>query len=245
MVSKLLEMKEIHKWFGKVYALKGVSFSVYPGEVVGLIGDNGAGKSTLIKILTGVLKADKGEIFFQGKKCKFFSPKEARAAGIETIYQEQSLAGDLSVTRNIFLGKEFLKKRMFLKLLDHEKMKKTSIELLSKLGLNLPSVDNEARFCSGGEQQGIAIARAMYFKASLVIMDEPMRNLGIKGKIKVIDFIKMMKKKGVSTIFITHNLYDVYPVADRFIIISQGKKVHDAPKKELSPSKITEIITTQ
>ena len=242
MVSKLLEMKEIHKWFGKVYALKGVSFSVYPGEVVGLIGDNGAGKSTLIKILTGVLKADKGEIFFQGKKCKFFSPKEARAAGIETIYQEQSLAGDLSVTRNIFLGKEFLKKRMFLKLLDHEKMKKTSIELLSKLGLNLPSVDNEARFCSGGEQQGIAIARAMYFKAKLVILDEPTRALGVAGVRRVLELVKELKSRGIASIFITHNLHHVYPIADRFVVLVRGKKVGDSLKKDTSINKLTTLM---
>lgn len=242
MVTALVEMKNIHKWFGKVHALKGVDFSVNPSEVVALVGDNGAGKSTLIKILTGVLSQDEGEIYFDGKKVKFSSPREARDSGIETIYQEQALADDLSVARNMFMGKELQRSIGFIKLLDHKKMKKESEKILSELGLSIPSVDQEARFCSGGERQGIAIARAMYFKAKLVIMDEPTRALGVTAVQRVLELIKELKRRGISVIFITHNLYHAYAVADRFVVLVRGEKVGDCLKKDTSIEELTELL---
>lgn len=242
MTSALVEMKNIHKWFGKVHALMGVDFSVNPSEIVGLVGDNGAGKSTLIKILTGVLSKNEGEIYFNGAKIKFSSPREARDNGIETIYQEQALADDLSVTRNLFMGKELQKSIGPIKLLDHKKMKKESENILSGLGLSISSMDQETRFCSGGERQGIAIARAMYFKAKLVILDEPTRALGIAGVRRVLELVKELKSRGIASIFITHNLHHVYPVADRFVILVRGKKVGDSLKKDTSVDKLTELM---
>jgi simple sugar transport system ATP-binding protein len=242
MVSALVEMKNIHKWFGSVHALKGVDFSVTPSEIVGLVGDNGAGKSTLIKILTGVLQQDEGEIYFNGKKVKFSSPREARDNGIETIYQEQALADDLSVTRNMFMGKELQKSIGPIKLLDHKNMKKESGRILGELGLKIASMDQEARFCSGGERQGIAIARAMYFKAKLVILDEPTRALGVVGVRRVLGLVKELKSRGIASIFISHNLYHVYPVADRFVVLVRGKKVGDSLKKDTSIGKLTKLM---
>lgn len=242
MTSALVEMKNIHKWFGKVHALMGVDLSVNPSEIVGLVGDNGAGKSTLIKILTGVLSKNEGEIHFNGKKVSFSSPREARDNGIETIYQEQALADDLSVTRNLFMGKEIQKSIGPIKLLDHKKMKKESENILSGLGLSISSMDQETRFCSGGERQGIAIARAMYFKAKLVILDEPTRALGVAGVRRVLELVGELKSRGIASIFITHNLHHVYPVADRFVILVRGKKVGDSLKKDTSIDKLTEIM---
>ncbi|MDH5442872.1 MAG: ATP-binding cassette domain-containing protein [Hadesarchaea archaeon] len=242
MTSALVEMKNIHKWFGKVHALMGVDFSVNPSEIVGLVGDNGAGKSTLIKILTGVLSLDEGEIHFNGKKIRFSSPREARNNGIETIYQEQALADDLSVTRNLFMGKELQKSIGPIKLLDHKKMKKESEKILSGLGLSISSMDQETRFCSGGERQGVAIARAMYFKAKLVILDEPTRALGVAGVRRVLELVKELKSRGIASIFITHNLHHVYPIADRFVVLVRGKKVGDSLKKDTSINKLTTLM---
>jgi len=242
MVSALVEMKNIHKWFGSVHALKGVDFYVNPSEIVGLVGDNGAGKSTLIKILTGVIPADKGEIYFNGKKISFSSPREARDNGIETIYQEQALADDLSVTRNLFLGKEIQKSIGPIKLLDHKKMKKESERILSELGLKIPSMDQEVRFCSGGEREGIAIARAMYFKAKLVILDEPTRALGVAAVRRVLSLVKELKSRGIASVFISHNLHHVYSIADRIVVLVRGEKVEDIPKKETSIRELTKLI---
>ncbi len=231
-------MKNIHKWFGEgVHALKGVDFSIdFPGECVGLVGDNGAGKSTLIKILTGFISPDEGEIYFNGEKVKFKSPKEARKAGIETVYQEQALAEDLSVTRNIFLGEEKTKKIGFLPIpiLDEEKMEEESKSLMEDIGLNVSSMEQEARFCSGGERQGIAIARSMYFDADVVILDEPTRALGTTGTRKVLDLVEGLREEDIASIFITHNLHHVYPVADRFVLLERGRKLFEKPKEETS-----------
>lgn len=244
MAQTLVEMKNIHKWFGRVHALRGVNFQVDSSESVGLIGDNGAGKSTLIKILTGVEQADEGEIFFKGVRVKngFSSPREARDNGIETVYQEQALADDLSVRRNMFMGREPLRGFGPIKLLDHKKMEAESNRILTELGMSIRSMNQEARFCSGGEREGIAIARAMYFKADLVILDEPTRALGVAGVRRVLGLIKELKKRGIATIFISHNLYHVHPVVDRFVVLVRGQKVADIPKKETSVKELTQLL---
>lgn len=242
MSPELLKMENIHKRFKSVHALRGVNFNVNQSEIVGLIGDNGAGKSTLIKVLTGVYSMDKGKVFFKGKKVKFRSPKEARDSGIETIYQEMTLADDMSVARNMFIGKELLKSIGPIKLLDLKKMKKESERTLRELGLNIQSVDQEARFCSGGERQGIAIARAMYFKASLVILDEPTRALGPKGVNRVIEFAKELKRKGIASVYISHEFHHIYPIADRFVVLSRGKVIYDVLKKDISLDELTKVV---
>ncbi len=209
--APLVKMEDIHKWYGKVHALKGMSFEVYPGEIVGLIGDNGAGKSTLIKILSGVLSKNRGKIHWKGEEVNISSVKEARKLGIETVYQDQAVIGCLSVAQNIFMGRQPVKAWGPVKVLDKDKMRREAEKLAKNLKLHIPSPDQEVRFCSGGEIQGVAISRAMYFKA------------------------------GMASIFVTHNLHHVYSVADRFVVLSRGEKVADFKKEETSIEGLIEL----
>lgn len=235
----LAEMKGIHKWFGKIHAVDDASFTVRKGEVVGLVGDNGAGKSTLIRILAGYHRPDNGEIFVEGRKVKIGSPSNARALKIETVYQDQALVDLMSVARNIFMGREPVKRAGFL---DKEKMNNESMKILRDMGLSIKSPNDEVKFLSGGEKQGTAIARAMYFEAKLVILDEPTAALSVKEAQKVLEFVKRLKKENITVIFITHNLYHVYPVADRFLVMRRGKIVKDVMKTNTSIKKLTEAI---
>lgn len=235
----LAEMRGIHKWFGKIHAVDDASFTVRKGEVVGMVGDNGAGKSTLIRILAGYHRPDNGEIFVEGRKVKIDSPSNARALKIETVYQDQALVGLMSVARNIFMGREPVKRAGFL---DKEKMNNESMKILRDMGLSIKSPNDEVKFLSGGEKQGTAIARAMYFEAKLVILDEPTATLSVKEAQTVLEFVKRLKKENIAVIFITHNLYHVHPVADRFLVMRRGKIVKDALKKDTSVKKLTEAI---
>lgn len=237
----LVRVEDIYKWYGKVQALKGINLEVYPGEVVGLIGDNGAGKSTLIKILSGVLYKNRGKIYWKGEEVNIFSVKEARNLGIETVYQDQAVIGCLSVAQNIFMGRQPVKSWGPIKILDKSKMREESEKLAKDLKLNIPSADQEVRFCSGGERQGVAISRAMYFKAKLVILDEPTTALAISGVNKVLNFITRLKEEKIASIFVTHNLYHVYPVADRFVVLSRGEKVADVEKKDITVQGLTDL----
>jgi len=234
MEKLLVRMENIDKWFGKVQALKGVNIKIWPGEIVGMVGDNGAGKSTLIKILAGVIHKDKGEIHWNEKKVDILSVDDSRKLGIETLFQEQSVIGILSVMKNVFLGREKVKSWGPMKILDNKNMGEESMKLFRQLGLNIASPNQEVRFCSGGEQQGVALSRAMYFKTKLVILDEPCRALGVKGVEQVSNFVKELGNKKIGVIFITHNLYHVYPVASRFVVLSRGEKTFDVQKKNTS-----------
>lgn len=241
MKSELLEMRNIHKYFGSVKALKGVNVKVSSKEIVGLVGDNGAGKSTLIKILTGVLPQTKGEIYWKGEKVKISSVEDSRKLGIETVYQDQAVIGTKSVTENVFLGREVTRSFGPINILDKNKMREKSREAIERLGLNLPSVDQEVRFCSGGERQGVAIARALIFDAELVILDEPTTALSARGSEKVLDFVRQIKKAGTSCIFITHNLDRVHSVADRFIVLDRGEKIADVGRDKTSVDELKEM----
>lgn len=243
MSKPLVKMENIHKWFGTVHALRGVDFYVGHSEIVGLIGDNGAGKSTLIKILVGLYPPDKGSVFFNGKKTKFSSPRDARNSGIETIYQEQALADDLSVSRNIFMGKELLKSIGPIKLLDHKKMEEESRKILKNLHLRISSMGQETMYCSGGEKQGIAIARAIYFQAKLVILDEPTTALGVKGVQRVLELVKELKSRKISCIFITHDLPRVYSISDRLVVLVRGKVAKDVKKGDTSVNELVKLMT--
>lgn len=241
--KNLVEMVNIHKWFSGVCALRGVDFSVGYGEVVGLVGDNGAGKSTLIKILSGVYPPDEGKIYFEGKECHFSSPREARMLGIETIYQEAAMVPKMSVMRNIFMGRELAKFRIGpLAYLDIPRMEEESMKALERVDLRLRSPHAPVDELSGGQRQGVAIARAMYFKSKLVILDEPTNNLSVKESERVLEFVRELKKQGISSIFISHNLYHVYPVADRIVVLSHGEKIGDFRKEETSVEEITKLM---
>ncbi|MDR7435949.1 MAG: ATP-binding cassette domain-containing protein [Armatimonadota bacterium] len=239
----LLEARGISKTFGKVRALHRVDFHINPQEIVGLVGDNGAGKSTLIKILTGVYPPDEGEIYFQGHRVHFSSPKDARALGIETVYQDLALIEQMSIARNFFLGSEIVRRLGILPLLDSRAMEATTEEVLRGLGItSLRSADEEVRVLSGGERQAIAIGRTLHFGAKLLILDEPTSALSIVETQKVLGYIQEAKRRGLSVIFITHNLYHVYPVADRIVVLEHGKKVGDLRKEEASLEDIVNMI---
>jgi len=235
-----LRMENIHKFYGSVHALKGVDFEVQSNEIVGLIGDNGAGKSTLVEIIAGSIPKSKRKIFVKGKEVDISSVKAARDLGIEMVYQDQAVVETLSVAKNVFLGRELLRSGL-IKLLDAGRMRCEAERITSSLGLNISSPDQEVRFCSGGERQGVAIARAMYFKAELVILDEPTAALSIVGVQKVLEFIRQLKESGASCIFISHNLYHVYPIADRIVVLSKGQKVADMRKDETSIEELEQI----
>jgi len=230
-------MVNIHKWFGKVYALRGVDFKVYPAEVVGLVGDNGAGKSTLIKILSGVYPPDRGEILFEGKSAGIYSPKVAMRLGIETMHQDQTLIPSLTIARNMFLGRE-----LGGRLLDMKKMNSDSLKAMRELGLIIADPEVAVEALSGGERQGVALSRALYFKTKLIILDEPTNNLSVKETAKVLDIIRNLRETGVTSIFITHNIHHVYPISDRIVILSHGRKICEFKKEKTSIEEITECI---
>lgn len=241
----LVKMVGINKCFGIVEALKDVDFNVKRQEVVGLVGDNGAGKSTLIKILTGVCPPDRGEIYFEGKKENIDSPKKARDMGIETVYQNLALIDLLSISRNFFLGREPTKKFAgFCNFLDKKKIDEISERALKNVGIKVRDVDEEVSILSGGERQAVSIGRAIYFGAKLLVLDEPTAALSIKESHKVLDYVTSAKERGLSVIFITHNIYHVYSVADRFAILEHGEKLGDFNKDEVSAEDIIEIIRT-
>jgi simple sugar transport system ATP-binding protein len=230
----LLRMADIHKWYGSVHALKGVDFDVHPGEIVGLVGDNGAGKSTLIEIITGVHPQTDGEVSWKGEPIGISSVDEARNLNIETVFQDQAVVEDRTVAENVFLGRELTKGVGPFKILDKDRMREEADRITRDLGLDISSPDQEVRFCSGGEKQGVAIARAMYFDADLVIMDEPTTALAVSGVRKVLDFVEQLKTAGTSVVFISHNLPHAYSICDRFVVFSRGEKVADVPQEETS-----------
>jgi len=242
MSEYLVEMRGIKKSFGRVQALKGVDFHVKRQEIVGLLGDNGAGKSTLIKILVGYHQPDEGEIYFEGKKVFFRSPWDSRKVGIETVYQDLALVNLMPIWRNFFLGREIIRRIGPVKVLDVRKMKKIAREVLKDVGIFIRSPDETVAFLSGGERQAVAIARAIHFGAKLLILDEPTAALSVGETRKVLEHILEAKKQGISVIFITHNIYHVYEVADRLVLLEKGEKIGDYDKKDVTPEKVMDII---
>jgi simple sugar transport system ATP-binding protein len=241
----LLKIVNVSKNYGQVKALKNINLKIYPSEVVGLIGDNGAGKSTLIKILMGDLQRDKGEIFFKDKEVNFSSSAEARALGIETVPQGSSTIEFMDITRNLFLGKELTKKVGFFELLDKKRMSEESLKVIASLGTTgIRSAWDKVSALSGGQRQAVSIGRLIYFKSSLALLDEPTLNLSVRESEKVINLIDNMKKAGTAVIFVTHNVYHVYPVADRFILLDRGEMIGIFDKKDVKPEDVIEMIRT-
>lgn len=241
-MSYLVEMKNIWKSFGRVVALKGVDFAVGHTEVVGLLGDNGAGKSTLVKVLVGYYQPDKGEIYFEGRPVKFNSPRDAREHGIETVYQDLALVNLMPLWRNFFLGREIVKQFGPFRYLDKKKMRKIAREALSDIGISVRSVDDTVAFLSGGERQAVAIARAYHFGAKLLILDEPTAALSVGETKRVLEHILEAKKRGISVVLISHNIYHVYEVADRLVILERGEKIGDYKREEVTPKQVMELI---
>ena len=244
-MSPLLELRGITKRFGAVEVLKGVSFSVGAGEVVGLLGDNGAGKSTLMKIITGVYSLDGGEVIFDGKPVPYphHNPREARAFGIEMIYQDLALAKQQDVAENIFLGQEPIYRFLgFWPMIDKLKMETQAQAAIARLGARIPSVKYPVGQLSGGQQQSVAIARALTFNPKLVIMDEPTAALAVREVEHVLDLARELKRQSISVILISHRLPDVFAVTDRIIVLRQGTVVADEQTAQTSMSDVVAHI---
>jgi len=231
--GSLLEVNGVSKYFGSVVALKDVSMFVRAGEVTCLLGDNGAGKSTLIKILSGVHQPDEGEYRFEGERMQFNSPRHALERGIATVYQDLAMIPLLSVWRNFFLGSEPTKGFWPLRRYDVAMAKATTRSELGKMGIDIRDPDQQVGTLSGGEKQSIAIARAVYFGAKVLILDEPTAALGVKQAGVVLRYIVQAKQRGIGVIFISHNPHHAYPVGDHFVVLRRGQVFGDFAKADL------------
>ena len=233
MAETIVELSNVTKSYGKVRALDGVSMGVNKGEIVGLIGDNGAGKSTLIKIIAGVVTPDSGDIYVRGQKIDHWSAAKAHESGIETVFQDRALAVQQSVTRNIFMGREITG---FLHFMNVKKQRAEAERLMREIGFTSKvfTPDSAIGTLSGGERQGVAIARALYFDAELIILDEPTTALSLTETTKVFNFMQAAKERGCSIVFIDHNIYHIYDLADRFVVVDRGKVVSESTKAEVT-----------
>jgi simple sugar transport system ATP-binding protein len=228
MAEPLIRMESICKSYGRVQALDNATLTVNEREIVGLLGDNGAGKSTLIKVLSGAVPLTSGEIYIRGRKAAIRSTTDAIAHGIETIYQDSALVTQLSIARNLFLGREPIRGPRFFNRLDQDAMDAVARELMRKVGITKdipPSTPIGA--LSGGERQAVAIARAMYFDSELIILDEPTNNLGVAETQGVLRFVRSARDSGHSCIFIAHNIHHVFQVVDRIVVMRRGRMVAD------------------
>jgi ABC-type sugar transport system ATPase subunit len=241
--SPILRATGISKRFGAVVALEDVSLEVRPGEIAGLVGDNGAGKSTLIKIMSAVFSADTGEIEYEGLPATFGSPAQARAAGIETVYQDLALAGNMSVWANIFLGRERLLGPKWLRILDKRGMAIESEAMLARLRMNVPPINAPVASLSGGQRQAIAIARAAAGRSKLIIMDEPTAALGVGETRAVEEVIRELRERGFGLIIISHNLDQIFRLADSIWVLRRGRMIGKRTKVQSSPDEIVSMIT--
>jgi simple sugar transport system ATP-binding protein len=239
----ILDIRSVSKRFGGVEALKGVSMQLHPGEVVALAGDNGAGKSTLIKTISGVYQADAGEIRFAGEPVSFATPEAARGHGIETIYQDLALADNLSIGANIFLGREPMRRAFgFLPVLDRRRMAEAAKETMARLDFHVSRLDAPVGRFSGGQRQAVAIGRAIYWNARVLIMDEPTAALGVPEQRKVVALIKTLKAQGRGIIFISHNLQDIFAVSDRIVVLRRGSLAGERRISETHPDEIVKLM---
>ncbi len=235
----LVELRAISKSFGHVQALQRVDFCIFPGEVVGLVGDNGAGKSTLIKIISGAYQPDSGTILVDGVPVSFHSPRDAMRMGIATVYQNLALVDQRDVAANIFLGREPTRGIV----IDRRRMVEESVQVLQQLRSDIPSVDVAVGFLSGGQRQAVAIARAVHqIAARLVIMDEPVAALGIEESRKVLRLIKQLKAQGRAVIVISHNLEHVFSVADRIVVLRRGRLAGVRRREDTTAAEIVRLI---
>jgi len=239
----ILEMRHISKSFGAVTALVDASIKLHQGEVLALVGDNGAGKSTLIKILSGFHQPEGGAILLDGKEVRFASPREARASGIETVYQDLALIGDLSIFHNMFLGREYHKRILGLNLLDNAKMRDLAVKYLKTMEISIPSVNSTVDLLSGGQRQCVAVARSIYSSPTILVLDEPLAALGVREGGQVLGLIQSLRRqRRVSIILIVHNYNQVFEVCDRINFLHSGKIVLDASTTETSEEELIRIV---
>ena len=235
-------MKGIRKNFGAVQALQGVDLELEHHEVLGLVGDNAAGKSTLMKILSGVHTPDEGEVFIDGKKVAFASPADSRRLGIEMIYQDLAIVPNLNIAGNIFLGREPVKRFMGMKFLNKKKMIEESRVAVGRLDVDIPSTRLATAGLSGGQQQAVAVGRAIYFDPRVVIMDEPTAALSVKGIKRVLELVNELKERGIAIILISHRLPNIFAVTDRILVLRTGRRVADRVTKETTPEEIIDLM---
>jgi D-xylose transport system ATP-binding protein len=237
----LLELRGISKRFGAVQALSDVNFEVYPEEVVALVGDNGAGKSTLIKTMAGIYIPDSGEIWFEGKHVPVHGPRDSAALGIATVYQDLALSDNLDVVANLYLGREEVSSP--LPLISEEKMEFRAREVLKSLDVKIPNPRNPVAALSGGQRQSVAVARSVMWKAKVVLLDEPTAALGVQQTKQVLELVLRLKHQGIGVIVISHNLANVFEVADRIIVMRLGKRVGTFVRSESSEEAVVGAIT--
>ena len=243
VAQPILQVKDLYKRFGGLVAVDHVSLDIHPGEVVGLLGDNGAGKSTLIKMISGAYKPDGGHILLNGEVVSFATPLEARRHGIETIYQDLALCENLDASANIFLGRERMRRQLgFLRVLDRPFMLRQARQVLDQLDIRIPELRHPIRQLSGGQRQAVSIARAVYWNAHLMIMDEPTAALGVPEQLKVLELIRTLRHQGVPVILISHNMQDVFAVADRVIVMRRGSKAGEARISDTSENDVVGMM---
>jgi simple sugar transport system ATP-binding protein len=239
--TPLLETRNIIKRYGSFFALNNMNFYVGKSEVVGLLGDNGAGKSTLVKMISGINPPTSGEILVNGKPTTLSTRTESEAAGIETIYQDIALVDSMSITRNIFMGREITNRFGFM---NRRRMEEIAIEVLGG-AVQISGIDNprkEVGFLSGGQKQAVAIARAVYFKRNILLLDEPTSALSVRETEHLLAYVRDLKKEGASSVLVTHNLYHAFMVCDRFVVMSHGAKVFEAAKQDTSIEEVTDHV---
>jgi simple sugar transport system ATP-binding protein len=241
-VSALIEMRDIIKRFGTVEALKGVSFTLDKGEVHCLLGDNGAGKSTFIRIMSGFHRPTVGEMWMEGERMNFTSPSDALNRGIATVYQDLGLIPLMSVTRNFFLGRELVSNFGPLKVLKQTEADKITHDQMLKIGIEVPDPSQPVGTMSGGQRQSLAIARAVYFGAKVLILDEPTSALGVAQTSMVISYIEQLRDRGIGLVFITHNVRHAVAVGDRFTVLSQGRTLGTFAKGEIDSSELQDLM---
>jgi len=242
MSTPILEATGLNKRFGGIHAVRDVSLHVMPGEVVALAGDNGAGKSTVIKMISGVYKPDGGEVCYQGERVDQLTPRQIRDRGIETIYQDLALADNLDVGTNLFLGREKVKHLLGLPYLDRKTMRSEAAKALEALGIVVRDLDAPVRTLSGGQRQALAIGRAVYWQARLLIMDEPTAALGVPEQREVLALIHRLKASGVGIIFISHNLHDIFAVSDRIVVLERGRKAGERSASETDGDEVVKLM---
>ena len=241
----LLSARALSKSYGGLRAVNNASLDLYPGEVVALVGDNGAGKSTFVKMLSGVITPDAGTLALRGGEVRFSSPTQARGAGIETLHQSLALVDVFNVPENIFLGRELSTRRFgVVPMLDKAAMRKRTLDLLRRIGANLPSIDRPVRAMSGGQRQAVAIARLLLNEVHLLIMDEPMAALGVDEGRKVLDLIAELRTRGLAVLIISHNLEHVFSVADRICVMKNGSVVGVVGAADANHDQIVRMIVS-
>lgn len=242
MDKPLIELIDIEKHFGAVIALAGVSVSVYPGECHCLLGDNGAGKSTFIKTMSGVHQPTHGKMMMDGKEVRFSSPRQGMEAGIATVYQDLAMIPLMSVTRNFWMGREPLKKFGPFSTFDFEKANEVTMAEMAKMGINLREPNQAVGTLSGGERQTVAIARAVYFGAKVLILDEPTSALGVRQTANVLSTVDKVRKSGIGIVFITHNVRHAMAVGDRFTVLNRGTTLGTAKRGEITPEELQDMM---